>query len=1261
MSSGRRSPHLADALAVEQWADRVEARTDFPRLVRRLIRQTNDQVLVLEMRAAEGSGFAGYDGQVEALKATPFVPAGRSVWELGVGADPARKANEDYKTRTDDSLGVNKSETTFVFATARRWPGKMKWQEAKRADGEWADVRAFDADDIEIAFDEAPAVQFWFSELIGLPVEGIQLIEHWWDAFVRGSQPNLTPELVLAGRADEAAALLRTLEQETRVTTIAAASTDDVLAFVAATLTSAPESARDDLLARTLIVHDGGVLRRLDATTDLLLLVPFSDELRREAKLVRSHHVILLAAQNVPADISLPPIDRDAFAARLREEGIDKEVAERFARAARRSLVAFQAEAPSLGAVRRAWSTAFESKIVRRAWLAGGWHEVRSGDTDALASLFGVAYEDARAELQPFASGEDPIFAIVGGTWGLTSTEEAWTFGVPHLTAQDLAALEELVQTVLGAVDPALELPVEERWMAAVHGKTRIHSSDLRKGLATTLAACGARGEDLEIGAVGTAADWAASVVARLLHRANEDTTGDLWASLSDVLPLLAEGAPDVFLQAVQEGARERSEALLAKMFLDSEGDGFSVNSPHTGLLWALEGLAWSPEHAPLAVTLLARLAEIDPGGRLSNRPLNSLVDIFRAWLPQTSLPLDRRIKLLDTLRRDHPGVAWRLMLELLPEHYGTGSYTHSPRFRAWKPETEAVTYGERWEFESAIAQRLVEDAKDDPHRWLELVERLDRFPPSERATALDRLRDLAQANGVDAEQREQIWSALDKLVRRHRSFPTAEWSLPSEELDVLAAVAEAFKPPDPIRAHAWLFNHHLPDVGEARAEYEEQEARVKDLRAAAVAEVVDALGIDGLVQLAEEVEFPGAVGATAAQKPSAELDDDVLLLLDDENPKRADFAAGYSFERAQAAGPAWIEEALAKVAGRPLAQARLLQQVDEDLPSVWERAAELGNEVEKAYWAEFAIWGRGDFQLVDEAATSLLRFERPLAALDLMALYASREDRRVSPDLIAEALERFIRLPKEHLEQHRLSSYELESLLEYLRASDFDDERLGVLEWQLLPGFGFDARSPVLERRLARDPEFFVELLSLVYRARGDEGEGMDVPEHVARNAHRLLEEWQIVPGSTDRMGEVNAEELNAWIEAARKLSQEAGREVVADIQIGKVFAHASGDDDGTWPAQPVRDVIEGAASSELEQGFRIEIYNMRGPTTRGLGAGGDQERQLAANYHDLAARIRDSWPRTAAALSSVAREYEREARLHDEDAERFRQGMER
>jgi hypothetical protein len=619
-----------------------------------------------------------------------------------------------------------------------------------------------------------------------------------------------------------------------------------------------------------------------------------------------------------------------------------------------------------------------------------------------------------------------------------------------------------------------------------------------------------------------------------------------------------------------------------------------------------------------------------------------------------------RRLAVLDTLRRDHPDVAWKLMLELLPEHHAVGSYSHTPRFRTWKSETEGVTQAEFWEFSSAVAQRLTVDAGQVVPRWLDLVEHLSRLPPTERSSALARLYELATSETLDPTLRERVWGELDKMIRQHRSFPDAEWVLPGEELDKIAAVADAFKPDDPRVANTWLFNAHLPDIGGARADYHEQEARVQEARASAVLEILVAHGLDGLVQFAEDVEFPGAVGVAAASKPSPELEERVLSLLDDHDVKRASFARGFVFQRARDAGMAWVEASVLKLTDRPLSQARLLQ-VPDDLPAAWKLVAELGREVEGAYWREFSPLGRGDFQLVNEAAAALLRFGRPLTALDLLALYARKEDRRVSPDLIVEALQALVQLPKEHEEPVHLSSYELQTLLDYLRDSDVDQEKLGLLEWQLLPALGFEARSPVLERRLARDAEFFVEILSLVYRSRDDEAETVEVPEQTATNAYRLLDEWRIVPGAADRLTPVDADELNTWVDKVRALASEAGRTEVADIEIGKVLAYTTGDDDSTWPTKPARDLIERLGSPEIERGFELEVYNSRGPTSRGLLDGGEQERALVTRYSELADRIRDGWPRTAAVLSSLARGYEREALRHDEEAERFRQGMDR
>jgi hypothetical protein len=158
MSGGSsRWPHLASRHDITVWAQRVDAPADLPRLIRRLVDQTNDQVVELQMRADEGMRLHGYDGYSRALRGTPFVPEGPAVWEMGTSDDPKGKADEDYQKRTENSLGVKREETTFVFVTPRSWPGKVDWANEKRAEGVWANVAAFDADDIDQAFERAPA------------------------------------------------------------------------------------------------------------------------------------------------------------------------------------------------------------------------------------------------------------------------------------------------------------------------------------------------------------------------------------------------------------------------------------------------------------------------------------------------------------------------------------------------------------------------------------------------------------------------------------------------------------------------------------------------------------------------------------------------------------------------------------------------------------------------------------------------------------------------------------------------------------------------------------------------------------------------------------------------------------------------------------------------------------------------------------------------------------------------------------------------
>ena len=728
-------------------------------------------------------------------------------------------------------------------------------------------------------------------------------------------------------------------------------------------------------------------------------------------------------------------------------------------------------------------------------------------------------------------------------------------------------------------------------------------------------------------------------------------------ASLTDVMPLLAEAVPDVFLDAVQKGL-EAEQPLLGLMFADNVGDSFTVSSPHTGLLWALENIAWSPEHFSLAVEQLARLAEVDPGGRLSNRPAASLADIYRSWLPQTSVPLDRRLAVLDGLRLRHPTVSWPLMLTMLPESRGAGSFSHSPRYRDWKPPETGTYDMERYESFAAAGTRLVADADMDPDRWAELAARFDDLPPSAFDAAVDVLEGLP-ADNAGAQVRARVWQPLHALVQRHQRYAHTDWTMPPERTERLDALQRALAPHDVGSRIEWLFDSHTPDLPEeAGQDFEPGRyfETVAHRRRDAIAELIAADGPEGVITLARATTYPGFVGTAIADAQADTVGRALLEYIDSDDTKLRDVAYAWA-TRKGADDPAWLADTVAEFAGRPVAQARLLL-VSNDPTGAWE-VADRDEAVAAAYWSEFSPYGRGpSFELVNEASQRLLAHDRPRTALAHMNLYG--REGLVEPTLVIEGLEAFVRQPADDPDQFHIDGHAIEQLLDIARSADVPRERLGQLEWALRPALGYEARSPVLEEQLAADPEFFIQVLSMVFKPRhADVGE--DVPQHLARNAYQLLDDWNVVPGSPGVGLAVDSAALNAWVDEALRLAGEADRLEIALGQIGKVLAKAPGDTDGTWPAAPVRDVIERISRSELDDGFRVQILNSRGVQTRGLAEGGDRERDRAAHYNRLAELMTDRSPRTAAALRGVAASYAADARHFDELVERFAEGLER
>lgn len=1252
-------PHLAQLDDIHEFARQVIARSMLPVLVRRIIAQSNDSVTVLQMAGEEDTDLGGYDGIVSAGRGDAFVPAGRSVWEFGASGDPGDKAQGDYRKRTKDALGEDPASTTFVFVTPHRWPGSEAWAKKKRAEGIWRDVRVYTANDILTALEGAPAVHLWFSEFRGKPATGAASLESWWSKFQKPTKGLLTPELVLSGREDASAQLLRTLaDQDSSHLWIRAATTDDVLAFVAATLVANGRTTENDFLSRAVVVYEPGVLRYLDHTANLLILVPFTESLVREADLVTEHHVILMTTDSGSAVIDLPSIPIDVATKLLKEQSVPDTTALEYARASFRSIPLFRSivQGVRFPSGQLASESITTSRVVRRAWFLGRWSGRRFGDAEVAASLTGASSEELTSALEKYASGADPVFSRVGDTWAVIAPAASAGRISPSITAADLAEFETVVQNVLGAVDPALSLPAKDRWTASLYGKSREHSSDLRSGIATSLALFGSLDQPVADQTSLTLRGWAAQIVRAVLGRANDDASGDLWLSLADLVPKLAEAAPEEVLAALRAGLQPDG-SLHPRLFADSP-DLFASTSPHVYVLWALERLAWSPDYFGAALQVLALMASLDPGGKLSNRPLSSLVSILRAWHPQTAASRTARNTAARAIARRIPAVGGQLAVALIPEPSEVViGETAAPEFRNWKPDRaeRQVTTPELVEDIKFYAGLAVSLTVSDPSLWLKLVPKLPDLPMETRGEVLDQL----TAQTIEpVEVRTSVWAALSDLIRQHEQYAESEWALPPEQLDRLRDAAAALGPSDMVDAVAWLFGY-TPYVGVPVTDFENYDAAVREAQERAVREVFESGGLDAVVRLARTAKTPWVIGDVFAAAGLGVPLLTVATLLDDEASAARTFAAA-----AVARGTNRALDELLPLAqtldASAAAKARVLLAAS-DLERIWAALATFDRPVEDAYWAEFSGGGRGgDFALVNESARGLADHGRIATALDLLAMYSYQAENQVDPQLVADLLGRLLGADDPEIDV--LAQHDFDRLIGLIRsAPSVDEETVATLEWSFLPALAQHEDSLTLQRRLAEYPAFFADVVSIVFRAKDDEAAPVQpkASEAQAMNGWRLLHAWKVVPSTDRETGTVDPAKLAAWVTEARRLLAERGRTDVGDSQIGQVFAYAPAGADGVWPCEPVRDLIEDLAAEHINSGFVVGIHNKRGMWSRSPDEGGAQEYALERQYADWAQALAVEWPLVSGLLRDVAKGYHTEGLRADEEAQRFREGL--
>ena len=493
------------------------------------------------------------------------------------------------------------------------------------------------------------------------------------------------------------------------------------------------------------------------------------------------------------------------------------------------------------------------------------------GDRNVLSTVGNQTYEELSRIFQRWVNESDPPVRRSDHCCYITSKRDAWNHMVRFITHDDLERFKNAAMLVLSTPDPKFDLPQEQRWMASAIGHRPPYSEWLKHGIADTLALMGACNATPSGGLSAIHFNAIAEELVRRLFMEAANNWG-IWASISDLLPLLAEAAPDVYLSAVERELDGESPPIL-QLFADQR-DALMSSSPHTGLLWSLETLSWSSEYLGRSGVILARLSCLDPGGKLANRPISSLHEIFCLWLPQTAAHPEHRLTVIDTIRARSPKVAWDLLLGLIPVPYQHVSPTSKPVWRSWPNGARGrVSPEELGQQVAQIVSRLVSDVGSEGDRWKGLLKILPSIPLGYEL--IEKKLIEMDIKSLSVPHQMTIWAQLRKLVSDHRTFADAPWALPSDRVCVLEEVCLRLVPSHPISKYEWFFSYN-PEFLEGQPDDPDQRKQLaRKAREHALGEVYASMGFAGLKELINVVDLPHEVGISASENNLLGEDED--------------------------------------------------------------------------------------------------------------------------------------------------------------------------------------------------------------------------------------------------------------------------------------------------------------------------------------------------------------------------------------------------
>lgn len=436
--------------------------------------------------------------------------------------------------------------------------------------------------------------------------------------------------------------------------------------------------------------------------------------------------------------------------------------------------------------------------------LIGEFDSANSNDKKIVSELLRCDEDSLLDVVQEINSTDDQVLELRNTTWKVLDIKSTIKQLSKYIYNNHIDDFADTYLRILSEINPALDFPTDERYMANIYKKSRAYSATIRTGVANGMAMLANNQDILSKCSANKIANTVNNTVYGLL---SDNQNPKLWMSITDNTSLIAQASPVQFLSRLESALEIKNDNPIATSIKESSGDSFFQPDYMTGLYWALADLSWDKKYFSRASLALAKIAALEIyQTENKKRSLDTILHTILPWQPKTLASLDVRHRVVEKIVDEHRAVGRELLKGLLPNMTLTTTEREFPEWLDITNTLQPVTQQELWK-ESSYYSNLYVNTIESLQEIIDAIENVDHLTDDAFSNFTDQLNKHLQK--MADKDKQVIWEGLLKKINNLDRRSKDE----DERVKILKKIASDIEPEDDLYKSIYLFSHYDHDL----------------------------------------------------------------------------------------------------------------------------------------------------------------------------------------------------------------------------------------------------------------------------------------------------------------------------------------------------------------------------------------------------------------------------------------------------------------